>query len=165
MESKASRRGRADGLTDQMRQQLEADEQQMALAEKRMGRTPEEHLRWVIKFTQQDLDALRPEERIALGYDLRMLASLGWAPPRTMQGVGGYGYTFRQEAGPMSDEDLRALHLEIAQGIQGLMSEARRPWQLPPPQALNVSRGSPAGAKKKPWRARKPMPKREPMPC
>src|SRR5262245_7686634 len=46
------------------------------LMQQRLGRSPEERLRWVVDFTHRDLKALRREERIALGYDLRLIATL-----------------------------------------------------------------------------------------
>ena len=44
---------------------LAADREQEELAERRMGRTPEDRLRWLVAFTQQDLNGKYPEERIA----------------------------------------------------------------------------------------------------
>jgi hypothetical protein len=146
MQTKSSRKGKSGVVTDEMRQQVEEFYRQSALAEKRMGRTPEERLRWLVKFTQQDLDTLRPEERIALGYDLRMLASLGWAPPKSMKGLGGHSYSFEQAVGPMLEADLRAFQAEIARALEGLLSG--RSWDIPGSVRMFISRMSPPGTKK-----------------
>ena len=148
MQPKTSRQGKGDVVPEEIRQQVEEFYRQRTLAEKRMGRTPEERLRWVIKFTRQDLDTLRPEERIALGYDLRMLASLGWAPSPTLKGLGGQAYGYVVDVGAMPDEVLRTVQTEIARGLQGMMAETGQSWELPVPHKLYVSRMSPAGAKK-----------------
>ena len=61
----------------------ERDRAQQALALRRMGQTRAERLRWVVsEFAAKDLDALRPEEVTALGYDLRQLLSPGWGVTR-----------------------------------------------------------------------------------
>jgi hypothetical protein len=127
---------------------LRDDPQQVALAEKRMGRSPEDRLRWVLRFTERDLDTLRPEERRALGMDLLMLSLGGWAPSYPKRGRGGHVHTAAMPIAVIPEALLRSLQAEITQGLQGLLEEPPRPWQLPATQTLSVSRASPTGAKR-----------------
>jgi hypothetical protein len=148
MQTKTSRKGKRDMVTNERQQLSEDFFRQWDLAEVRMGRTPAQRLAWVVEFSQKDLETLRPGERTALGYDLRMLYQLGWAPAREMKAAGGYGHMVSPgiEAAPMPEAQLRRLQAEIAAGLQGLVSG--RAWDVPPPQGLFIARMSPAGAKK-----------------
>src|SRR5262245_30158021 len=83
------------------------------LAAARIGQTPEEKLRWVVNFASRDLDSLRQEERIALGYDLRALIPPGWSR--------------KVPFGPMAEAELRGIQARIA---TGLLASAEDPWML-----------------------------------
>ena len=79
--------------------------QELELAYRRMGRSPEERLKWLMQvFLKKDLDLLRPEERVALGYDLRTL----------------YPWHTGKKLEPIPDPDLRNLHGEIGEGLRRL---------------------------------------------
>lgn len=114
----------------QLRKAVEADYREEELARKRLGDTPEARLRWVVAFAQRDLDALRPEERIALGYDLRALIPTGWQITRDM--------------GPMADADLRKRQRVMAERLGALLDGAS--WELPLRRAY-LTRVGEAGGK------------------
>jgi len=88
--------------------------EQKRLGRQRVGRTPEERLGWVVSFARGDLDRLRPEERVALGYDLRALV------PRT------WGY--RVPVAPLQEQDLRSIHEEVRRGVASLLEKGE--WRL-----------------------------------
>jgi hypothetical protein len=137
----SARKGKHDGITDEKRQQVEEFFRQTALAERRMGRTPEARLRWVVEFSQLDLESLRPEERVAKGYDLRQLAVLGVPNP-------GVADSWVCDVGPMPDEALRQYQADIAQGIRGLLANPPQEWSIPAPAEIHIQRFSTAGARK-----------------
>ncbi len=105
------------------------EDEQIELAERRMGRTPTDLLRWVVEFAQGDLDLLRPEERAAKGYDLRVLPDLvnpqvQRQPAKSWETRGG-----TYELGPMPEETLRRIHGELAAGLRKLFSGES--WRMP----------------------------------
>ena len=95
------------------------------LGRARVGTAPEDRLRWVAEFTRRNLDALRPEERVALGYDLRALIVRGWR------------YKLRV-VGPLPEPELRAIQIELAAGLVLLLKG--EPWfpRLPSPHLIRV---------------------------
>ncbi len=99
------------------------DEAQRATV--RLGETPEKRLNWVIAFAMRDLNVLRREELMALGYDLRALPAPGW------QGV--------RHVGPMSEPELIKLQGEIRVGIERFLTTPHG-WQLPPPRSARLCR-------------------------
>jgi hypothetical protein len=100
----------------------------MNLAYSRVGRTAHEQLRWVVDhFAGRDLSTARPEELIAVGYDLRVLGVRGWQGER--------------DVGPMSETDVRARQREIAEGLRSYLTAGS--WKgLPAPKAVFLLRGA-----------------------
>lgn len=94
---------------------------------RRMGETPEQRLRWVVDFARRDLDTLRPEERTALGHDLRWIAY--WSLPDAV----GVRTSLSDPREPLPDRRLREYQRQIAEGLRGLLAEGghHRPWKLP----------------------------------
>jgi hypothetical protein len=104
------------------------------LATKRIGNTSEDCLRWVLKFSRQNLDLLRPEERTALAADIRLLHAIPLTdfstPDRRLE------EQFVQPDEPTSDQELRGLQAEIAEGISALLSDPPGKWELPTRKAF-----------------------------
>ncbi len=105
-----------------VRQRAE-DRDQEALARTRIGATATERLEWLLAFIRKDLSALRPEERAALGYDLRIFEP---TPPPD----GSLAFKGRLHLGPMSDETLGALHEQIREGLRRLTEDGGG-WRIP----------------------------------
>ncbi len=105
--------------------------------ERRLGRTPESALRWVLRFLAVDLDTLHPGELAALAYDLGLLAMTGPGPRPLVA-----------RSGPIPKADLHAIQQEINQAILGLLvkppQKTPRWWALPRNQAY-VMREVPGG--------------------
>jgi hypothetical protein len=80
---------------------------------------PEHRLRWVLDFVKQNLDELRPDQRVSLGYDLR-LAALNYLP-------GGLVGTMES----IPDDTLRDYQRNIREGLRGLLSKHPTSWSLP----------------------------------
>ena len=80
--------------------------------------TPEQKLRWLLAFLQRDLDALYPEERVALGYDLAGLALSGADMALVRHG-----------ADAVADTVLRKYQGDIRRGLQAVLDG--QPWELP----------------------------------
>ena len=102
---------------------FERDSHEQELAARRMGGTREERLHWVVtKFAAKDLEALRPDELRALGYDLRQLLSPPW-------GV-------RRKRSPLPSDEVRRIQREVVKGLRILTQERRatqpEEWELPP---------------------------------
>jgi hypothetical protein len=116
-----------------------------SLDEQRLGRTAEERLRWVVTFSQLDLRRLRPEERVALGHDLRAFALMQLPPSGALKGLGGYGSSYTTAEPVMSDAVLIQMQAEIAEGLRGLLSGT--PWYAPGPQQTMLARQSPPTAR------------------
>jgi hypothetical protein len=97
----------------------------------RIGKTPAERLAWVIRFAQSDLAILRPEERIALARDLSLFGSLSVVEiPRLRPGETPMSVVrLDDDAAPMLDGALTAIHQELAQRLRGLMN--LEPWHIP----------------------------------
>lgn len=86
------------------------DLNQRDLAVRRLGATWKDRLRWVVhEFARRDLTAARPEELLALGYDLRALT-----PP--------IGTITRSEHTPMPPAALRRLHADVNAGLRRILS-------------------------------------------
>ncbi len=101
-----------------------------------MGQTRAERLRWVVsEFAAKDLDALRPEEVTALGYDLRQLLSPGWGVTR--------------KVGPLPADQVRTIQREVVKGLRILTEERRgsepEEWILPSGEERMRARISPDG--------------------
>ena len=109
----------------------------MRLAVERVGRTPDMRLQWVLDFVKQDLSRMQPEERSALGDDLRALHNADrW---RTAYSS---GFT-------MPDRLLKTIHRNIKAGLSALFSErADNEWHCPPPRTITIHRMSPAESKR-----------------
>lgn len=101
------------------------------LARKRMGDDPSARLRWVLDFVAQDLNALRPEEKVALGYDLRRFLPVGWMKNTPYS--------------PLPLKAITEIHREVSAGIRSLLTDPRSyrdgpalfvdseaGWKLPP---------------------------------
>jgi len=131
-------RVRKEAWETQYRKVSREDRQHEALAAQRMGKTPAELLRWVVTFAQEDLTSKRPEELVALGYDLRML------PHLVKEQVAGVTRIWQRTLGPMPEATLQVIHHYIAEGLRTLMGG--RPWKLPGP--FLVYRSSPEGSAK-----------------
>jgi hypothetical protein len=105
--------------------------------------TDEQRLRWVVDFAQEDLHRLRPEERVARGYDLHHVLPVGSFI--TIKG------------GPMSDAALEEIQRQIREQVRKLISEPRRfgeqlddpnaGWRLPV-LSSRILRTSSPGSKK-----------------
>lgn len=118
--------------------------QELELSYKRMGRSPEERLKWLMEnFLKKDLDLLRPEERVALGYDLRTL----------------YPWHTGKKLEPIPDLILRSLHRKIGEGIKSLYPKVGKKsdlysktsefltlrshgWDFKPPKTITLRRMS-----------------------
>ncbi len=113
------------------RRTITEDRKQLDLAKKRMGSSPLELLRWVADFASLDLDVRRPEERQAIGYDLRALPFVLTLPTRRApKALAARGQAHHQEAiGPMPEATLRAIHRGVAEGLRNLF--AKQAWELP----------------------------------
>lgn len=107
---------------------LNSPEAQLALdaLSRRQGDSAEDRLRWVVDFARRDLSRLRPEERIALGHDLRWIAFF------CIPDAVGIGPAWGDLVDPMPDRRLRAYQREIAAGLRALVGEGERyvPWRL-----------------------------------
>ena len=126
MTPKLSRRRQTDKVwvspSKTSRAAIDADLDAGELAVRRTGRTREERLRWVVsEFARKDLDVLRPEELVALGYDLRQLMSPPWGT--------------RRPHGPLPGEVVRRVQRDVKNGLRALLNERRSPatrgWDLP----------------------------------
>lgn len=118
--------------------QLIADySQRMRLADDRVGRTPDSRLQWVLDFVKKDLSRMRPEERGALGDDLRALHNADrW-------------HTSYSSGLTMPDRLVKTLHRDIKAGLSALFSE--RPdneWKCPPPKTITIHRMNPLKSKR-----------------
>lgn len=121
------------------------DRAQLDLARKRMGEKPSELLAWILDFAYTDLDTLRPEERQAKGYDLRILPDcFKERPVRQRAKCGestGRGYVLA----PMPEETLRDIHKRLNEGIRRLFAApVATSWPLPEKKA-SIYRSSPLG--------------------
>jgi hypothetical protein len=109
----------------------------MRLADNRVGRTPDSRLQWVLDFVKKDLSRMPPEERSALGDDLRAL-----------------DYADRWHAAypaglTMPDRLLKTIHRDLKAGLRALFSE--RPdneWRCPPPKTIAIHRMNPLKSKR-----------------
>ncbi len=133
------------GLSRKQLDVMQRGNEELMLARKRMGDTPDKRLTWLLDFLRLDLDVKRPEERVALGYDLRMLG-MESTPVGRGSGLAGVGRSHFAPAGPMPDDTLRDLQRELAEAIRGLLGPSSRAWQLPPVRA-SIYRFSFPGAK------------------
>jgi hypothetical protein len=106
------------------------------LADERIGHTPDTRLQWVLDFMRKDLSQMRPEERSALGDDLRALHDAErWHTAYS-------GMT-------MPDRLLKTVHRDIRAGLSALFSE--RPdneWKCPPPKTITIHRMNPLKSKR-----------------
>lgn len=107
----------------------------------RIGKNPVERLKWILRFAQIDLPAMRPEERVALARDLALFQDLC-----TVQIPGPFpAVAFLSEnQPPMPDATLAAIHAELADGLRALMSGA--PWGISEVRQVQVIRASKEGA-------------------
>jgi hypothetical protein len=121
------------------------ERERRATADKRLGATPEDRLRWLVNdFLATNLDDLLLEERTALGYVLRQLT-----PP--------VGWGVKREPRPLSDEDLRAVQERLRHGLNMLtrrtgslevaVYDPSGGWALPLPRRDRLVRTSAEGAK------------------
>jgi hypothetical protein len=110
---------------------------EMRLADARVGQTPEVRLQWVLDFVRKDLSRIRPEQRIALGYDLRALHNAErWHTAYTS------GLT-------MSDRLLNRIHRDLKAGLSALFSDrVDNEWHCPPPKTIAIHRMSPTKSKR-----------------
>ena len=69
----------------------------------RIGSDPEKRLRWVLRFVAEDLSNLRPEEKVARGYDLRLFLALGWS--------------IRRRYAPLPEKQVERIQKEVARGL------------------------------------------------
>ncbi len=99
---------------------------QIALAQKRLGKTPRELLAWVMRFVDRDLDRDVPGELQALGYDLLMLPLMLSEPPKNpLEWIRMYFGT----SGPLSPEQVRTVQQAVSAGLKALF--ARKDWHIP----------------------------------
>jgi len=132
-------------LTSRQSKIIDEQLEQQELAVQRMGGTPEDRLRWVVRFARLDLGLFRPEEKVALGYDLRQFYQIGWFIKRTF--------------GPMRERQLYHLQKQIIDGLRNLVTDPRSyldgakllcdpqaGWYLPAARA-QILRLSPLGSK------------------
>jgi hypothetical protein len=109
------------------------DLDQRDLAIRRLGATPTAQLRWVVHdFARRALALTRPEELIALGYDLRALA----APPGTLT---------RSRHAPLPVAAIKRIHADVNTGLQRLLSNesadlTKGGWEYPPPTRVRIVR-------------------------
>lgn len=98
----------------------------------RVGKTPEQRLRWVIEaFVNKDISLARQEEKIALGKDLRLLIPAGWDGADKTQ--------------PIDAPTVDRLHRHISAGIKGLLDTRSQRWRIPRISGLSLVRGGVAG--------------------
>ena len=106
------------------------DLDQRELAVRRLGATTAERLAWVVAFTRRDIAVARPEELIALGYDLRALT-----PP--------LGTLTRSEHRPLSAPTIRKIQTRLTAGLRQLLTPNpahEGGWTLPPPRRVRLVR-------------------------
>jgi hypothetical protein len=109
------------------------DLDQRDLAIRRLGATPKDQLRWLVhEFARRALALTRPEELIALGYDLRALA----APPGTLT---------RSRHAPLPIAAIKRIHDDVNAGLQRLLSSesadlTKGGWEFSPPARVRVVR-------------------------
>jgi hypothetical protein len=85
-------------------------------------------LRWVVEFARKDLSLARPEELVALGYDLRAL------PPPV-------GTLTRSPHKPLPGAEVMRIHAEVKKGLQQVLSrDPKGGWILPPPKSQRLVR-------------------------
>jgi hypothetical protein len=102
------------------------------LALRRLGATWKDRLRWAVhEFARRDLTLARPEELVALGYDLRVLPQ----PVGTM--------TSSPHA-PMPVRAIKRLHTQVNAGLRRLLSTdsagLQGGWVVPPPKRMRLVR-------------------------
>jgi hypothetical protein len=108
------------------------DLDQRDLAVRRLGATWKARLAWTVhEFLRRDLTRCRPEELVALGYDLRSLP-----PP--------LGTLTRSAQTPLPPATVQQIHEEVTRGLARLLSTEgaglRGGWTLPPPTAVRLVR-------------------------
>ena len=117
--------------------QVSEDLDQRDLAVRRIGSTARDQLRWIVhEFARRDLTTARPEELVALGYDLRALP-----PP--------LGTLTRSPHAPLPVEALKRIHGEVNTGLRRLLAKGGgersvglrdQGWVLQPPARLRIAR-------------------------
>lgn len=106
----------------------------LKLTRDRIGKDPAQCLAWVIRFSQMDLAALRPEERVALGKDLALFPVV----------MGYQSASFWSDVGPIPEATFTAVHGELGRGLRDLMEG--RAWAVPGQKQLRILRDSPEGS-------------------
>ncbi len=111
---------------------VSADLDRRDLAVRRLGATVKDRLRWVVhEFARRDLAIARPEELVALGYDLRALT-----PP--------VGTVTSSEHSPLPVTAIKQLHADVNLGLRQLLSADSTGlaggWPLPPPKGVRIVR-------------------------
>lgn len=110
-------------------------------ADRRVGLSPAERLRWVLAFVDRDLDQLHPEERVALGWDFRAIA-LPFMPDVEIPGVKpGLQWSRRHNydaTTPISEDKLRGYQKQLRDSLAGLFASEPRPWRLPAVPSFTV---------------------------
>jgi hypothetical protein len=118
---------------------MELQQQQIEIALRRVGLTTADQLRWLLRFAEQDLKQLYPEERAALGHDLRLL-------PIAIKQAGQAGdtpavtHSSRPNA-PMDETVLQRIHHEIRSGLKKLLAvdpADRETWTFPFPESVGL---------------------------
>src|SRR5262245_27021010 len=101
----------------------------------RLGATPEDRLRWVLRVSAPEaVAALRAGEHAMLGDDLRACAYLALAPS-------GGGYRLGTDA--VTPRDLTAYLGVIHAGLRGLVAAEPEPWRIPAEPVLILREGQP----------------------
>jgi hypothetical protein len=91
-------------------------------AARRLGVDPATRLQWVLDhFVYVDLPSLRPEERVAVGYDLRGAVLL------SLPEIEGITMTLA----PITDAELLKYQRMLRAGVEGLLASPPRGWILP----------------------------------
>jgi hypothetical protein len=124
---------------------LREDESHLDAARRRWAnKSPEDKAAWILKFARRDLRTLSRDARVAIGYDVRLLAgdTVGW-------GV-------RRRLGPLPDRALQKVHTAVRLGVNALqatkrahpvatLTQRRFGWLLPAHRVRLVFAPLPAG--------------------
>jgi hypothetical protein len=123
--------------------------QRLQLAHKRIGESPAARLKWLLDFKDRELNLLHPEEREALGYDLKAFISYG----------GSGLITAFDSLKPVPRGLATEIQAKVRQGFAALYPETHidpdsnthsiaEVWDLPLPEQVFLQRTSPDNAKR-----------------
>ena len=150
--TKLSQKKTDDGFQRDVQRRIAAqryDFERLQLADKRIGENLAGRIKWLLDFKDRDLNLLHPEEREALGYDLKAFISYGgsWL-------VSGF-----DSLKPIPIGLAAGIQAKVRQGFANLypethiysdsnMTSGSEVWDLPLPDQIFLVRTSPDNAKR-----------------